>query len=164
MSEISFVADCMLGKLSKLLRMCGYDTIYYRGRDNNELVSLTVRQNRMLLTRKTVMIHRKDISKQLLFIIENSPPQQLDQVLKHYQLTLHPNRTFTICLICNHTLLTISPEKAEGRVPEYVLHTHRTFSQCPLCKKIFWKGSHFDKMQLLIDKIFSPSPVSDQSF
>ena len=157
MAEVKFVADRMLGKLSRLLRMCGIDTTYCRGGDD-DLVKLIINENRHLLTRNTQLIRRKDLSQQHLLIRYDHPHAQLHQVIKHYNLTLTP---YNLCLTCNQKLKIISPDEAEGRVPDYVAHTQPAFSQCPHCKKIFWKGTHFENMQKTIYQLSGCSPISD---
>ena len=71
----------MLGKLSKWLRILGFDTIFYRNMGNDKLVALAVKENRQILTRKTSLKDRKDINNQVLFIKENDPVKQLLEIL-----------------------------------------------------------------------------------
>ena len=73
MKEIRFLADAMLGKLSKWLRIIGFDTLYYRDAEDDKLVELAIKENRQILTRKTSLRNRKDINNQLFFISENNP-------------------------------------------------------------------------------------------
>jgi len=152
MKEIKFIADVMLGKLSKWLRILGFDTIYYREVEDNKLVTLAVKEKRRILTRKTSLKDRKDIKNLLLFIKENDPVKQLLEVIEHYNLKIKPHNVFTLCLICNQKLKEIPAELVKDKVPDYVAHTQKAFSICPHCKRIFWKGTHYDSMWQIIEK------------
>jgi len=152
MKEIKFIADVMLGKLSKWLRILGFDTIYYRGVENNKIVTLAVKENRQILTRKTSLKERKDIKNLLLFIKENDPVKQLQEVIEHYNLSIKSYNVFTLCLICNQKLKEISVELVKDRIPDYIANTQKTFSICPHCKRIFWKGTHCDNMWQRIEE------------
>ena len=146
MNEIRFLADVMLGKLSKLLRIIGFDTLYYRDAEDEKLVELAIKENRQILTRKTSFRNRNDIRNQLFFICENNPMKQLQEVKKHYGIKIHSHKVFTLCLICNQRLKEISAEFAKDRVPDYIANTEKMFSMCPYCKRVFWKGSHYENM------------------
>ncbi|KPJ60286.1 MAG: hypothetical protein AMJ42_01530 [Deltaproteobacteria bacterium DG_8] len=136
----------MLGKLSKWLRILGFDTLYYRDIEKDKLLALAVKENRQILTRKTSLKDRKDIKNLLLFIKENDPVKQLQEVIEHYNLKIKPQNVFTLCLICNQKLKEISAELIKDKVPDYVANTQKAFSFCPHCKRIFWKGTHYENM------------------
>ena len=146
MKEIRFLADAMLGKLSKWLRIIGFDTLYYREAEDDKLVKLAIKENRQILTRKTSLRNRKDIKNQLFFISENNPIKQLQEVIEHYGIKIQPHKVFTLCLICNQRLKEISAELAKDRVPDYIANTEKMFSVCPHCKRVFWKGSHYENI------------------
>ena len=146
MREFKFIADTMLGKLSKWLRTLGFDTLYYRDKKDDKLLELAFRENRQILTRKISLKTRKDVTHKLLFINENDPLRQLKEVIDHYKLTIVAHNIFTICLICNQKLETLTIELAKDRVPEYVANTKTIFYTCPHCKKIFWRGTHYENM------------------
>ena len=146
MKEIKFIADTMLGKLSKWLRILGFDTLYYHNKEDDKLLELALSENRLILTRKTSLKEREDIKHQLLFIINNDPLKQLKEVLQHYNLTIDAHNIFTLCLICNRKLAAFPAELAKDRVPEYVATTEKTFFICPHCNKVFWRGTHYKNM------------------
>ena len=155
MKEPTFVADVMLGKLSKWMRIIGFDTLYYRDLGNDKLLALAMKENRQILTRKTLLRDRKDIKNILLFIKENDPSKQLLEVLEHYNLKIDPHSVFTLCLICNQKLKAQPAELVKNKVPDYIANTQKLFYTCPHCKRIFWKGTHFENMWRRIEAILS---------
>ena len=151
LQEPQFIADAMLGRLSMKLRMLGYDTLYFQETDDDTLVKRPIRENRQLLTRKTHLIKRKDSKGHILFIRDNDPSKQIIEVLQYCKLTPNPLSIGTRCLICNEKLKAIAVDQAASQVPDYVLHTQKKFSTCPQCKKIYWKGTHFENMQKTVN-------------
>jgi len=142
---MKFIADVMLGRLAKYLRMLGYDTIYFNQKDEDELLRIAQEQGRTLLTRRTRLKGRKGI-KDLLFITENNSRKQLEEVLFCYHLSPIPDSLFTRCLVCNEKLIHMPKKEAEGRVPEYIFNSHDSFSLCHTCNRIYWPGSHYKRM------------------
>lgn len=135
------VADAMLGRLAKWLRVLGYDTHYWRG-DDAGLVHLALAEKCLLLTRDTRLHHRLPPG-QSLFIESDHYDEQLRQVIGRLGW---PPRIGHRCLRCN--LLLEAADKAElrGRVPEFVRLRHDKFARCPGCLRIYWEGTHFQRM------------------
>jgi uncharacterized protein with PIN domain len=156
MEETKFIADAMLGKLSKWLRMLGCDTLYFRETKDDLLVACAVRETRHLLTRKTQLRKRNDIKGYLFFISDNDPFKQLGEVVKHYKLSTMPPAAFTRCLICNQMLKEISPDQIGSRLPDYVLTTQKHFATCSRCKRIFWRGTHYENMKRALQRLPAP--------
>jgi uncharacterized protein with PIN domain len=141
-----FIADAMLGTLSRKLRMLGYDTLYFREGNDTTLVTRAISENRQILTRKTHLVRRKDCKDCLLFITNNESSRQIQEVVNYYNLIFNPQIFGTRCLFCNTRLEQILPDLVGAQVPDYVFNTQKNFSFCPHCKKIFWKGTHFENM------------------
>jgi hypothetical protein len=135
------VADAMLGRLAKWLRVLGYDTVYWRG-DDAGLVRLAVAERRLVLTRDTRLPPRLPPG-QTLFIESDHYDEQIRQVIDRLGW---PTRTGHRCLRCN--LLLEAADKAElrGQVPEFVWLRHDKFVRCPGCLRIYWEGTHFQRM------------------
>jgi hypothetical protein len=147
MPEIRFLADSMLGTLSKWLRILGYDTEYCRVPVSDELLRRACAENRQILTRNTRLSRRTDLTKRICCIRANDPMLQLREVLSHYHLAVTPDAPLTRCLICNRRLVRIAPSLLVSRVPEYVLATQQLFLYCSGCQKVFWRGSHYRNIQ-----------------
>lgn len=146
MEEPRFIADAMLGKLAKWLRMLGYDTLYFRDATDDTLAFCAHREKRWLLTRKTHLKKRNDLREHLFFISSNAPLKQLLEVTDVLRPDSTPPPPFTRCLICNHTLSEIPSDQIRSIVPDYVITTQQHFSTCPSCKRIFWRGTHYETM------------------
>lgn len=143
--EVRFVADSMLGRLAKWLRILGYDTLYFRDAQDGQLVALARREGRILLTRDTRLLLRRRRCP-ILFVHDDRVWDQLKQVAGELGLNVGP-RLGSRCLRCNRALAPLAKAGAAGRVPEYVFHRHDVFFHCEECGRIFWGGTHLTHME-----------------
>jgi hypothetical protein len=151
LSELRFLLDVGLGRLSGLLRMLGFDTLWRNDYADAELARVSRDEQRILLTRDLGVLKRSEVVHGY-FPRETDPSQQLVEVVRRFRLSAHM-RPFTRCIACNASLSAASPEEVQGRVPERVQATFTRFQQCPECKRVFWAGSHHARMQVIIDKL-----------
>lgn len=151
-----FVADAMLGTLAKWLRILGYDTQYDPDLDDHQLVRLARAQGRVLLTRDRELAQRRGLC--VLLVTSERLDAQIGQVLA--ELNLVPNQSFSRCPVCNEPLAEVDHETARARVPAYVAQTHKTFKSCPSCQRIYWRGSHWQRMDDQLAQILNNDPPS----
>lgn len=149
---MTFVADCMLGRLAKWLRILGFDVVYLTKAEDSDLVAIARRENRLLLTRDTGLIERTAKRPNRLFIRSDDWEDQVAQVLDELDLwdEVHPN---TRCIACNLPLKAISRERAKNLVTPYVCEHATSFALCPGCNKVFWQGTHYGDMERKIERI-----------
>jgi len=150
--RMKFLVDRMLGKLAKKLRMLGYDTIYYRGNDANQLIQMARHEGRVILTRNTKLIPKKSEDR-IIRVKEDHPFFQLKDLIQQGHIVLHEGNFFARCLICNTLLEDISREEAEGNVPDFIFHQQREFFRCPQCQRIYWPGTHQENMQRRVEEL-----------
>ncbi|MDY6833188.1 MAG: Mut7-C RNAse domain-containing protein [Chloroflexota bacterium] len=150
-----FIADCNVGKLARLLRMMGYDTLFFRHIEDCDLVDIALEEHRIILTRDTqIALRRVVVSGQLKAILLDSDDhkEQLHQLLK--LMGLKCDKTpFTRCLECNDSLVPKSKDEVSHLVPLYVLHTQTNYMQCPSCDRVYWRGTHWRNMIEDLQKI-----------
>jgi uncharacterized protein with PIN domain len=139
----------MLGTLAKWLRILGYDTIYDHALDDHGLVRLARAEDRVLLTRDRELARRRGV--RVLLVESNHLDSQIDQVLSHF--ALKPDRSFSRCPVCNELLEPIDRQNVLSRVPAYVARTHETFRCCPTCQRVYWRGTHWQRMDERLDEL-----------
>jgi uncharacterized protein with PIN domain len=132
----------MLGTLAKWLRILGHDTLFDPDWDDHQLVRLARAQGRVLLTRDRELARRRGVH--VLLVESEDLDDQIQQVFA--DLDLQPARSFSRCPICNEPLLEIDRETARSRVPAYVAQTQDRFSHCPACQRVYWRGTHWRRM------------------
>lgn len=133
----------MLGTLARWLRILGYDTLYDPALDDHQLARLARAEGRVLLTRDTQLARRRGVDS--LLIESEHLDGQIAQVVS--SLDLDPARLFSRCPVCNGQLVDLDPEEARERVPAYVARTHHAFKLCPGCRRVYWRGSHWQQME-----------------
>lgn len=145
MTETLFWADCMLGRLAKWLRILGVDVAYQAAIDDARLVELARQQQRWLLTRDTRLAQRRWVRDHHLLLQDNDWRRQLSKFVETFGL---PQRKMwlTRCVRCNASLGVLSKEQATSQVPAYVAGTQESFQSCPECGRIYWQGTHKDRM------------------
>jgi uncharacterized protein with PIN domain len=142
-----FIADTMLGKLVKWLRVMGIDVVYDPAATNDQRLCSTARDGRILLTRDRRLAWRQKsaASAGCLFIESDYYHEQVRQVVQIFALQ-QSIQMFTRCLRCNRLLQTVNREDAIGKVPSYVSTTQTTFKHCAACNQFYWAGTHRDNM------------------
>ncbi len=151
---MKFLADHMLGKLAKELRMLGYDTLYYRGESGYPLIKLAREEDRVILTRNGKLLPRKPEDR-IVRVTEDKPSLQLRELFQKGYISFNEKKVYSRCLPCNALLDQIPRDEAEGNVPDFVFYQQTEFSRCPQCRKIYWPGSHLDHMKGKVKKLFS---------
>jgi len=150
---VTFVADCMLGKLAKWLRILGFDVLYFSKAEDSELVEVARREGRVLLTRDTGLIERTAKRPNRLFVRSDDWEDQVVQVLDDFGLwdDIRPN---TRCIECNLPLKALARERARNLVTPYVCEHASSFALCPGCNRVFWQGTHYGDMERKIERLF----------
>lgn len=141
----------MLGRLAHWLRAMGYDTLYGGRADDDRLLALSISDNRVLITRDTRLA--KAAGRRGCLIRMERTELQLAEVVE--RLTLAPAHThwLTRCLECNTALEPRPKEGVRTLVPARVFAIQTDFMGCPSCGRIFWPGSHFDRMRQRLERL-----------
>lgn len=148
MEEPRFVIDGHLGRLASHLRMLGLDCVYQNDHDDSTLAAISVGEGRVLLTRDRRLLMRRSIMRGYL-LRSLDPYEQLLEVLRRYGLRRWI-RPFQRCIRCNQLLEPVNKEAIIDRLEPLTKLYFDDFRICPACKQIYWKGSHFQRMEKLI--------------
>jgi len=149
---MKFIADIMVGKLARYLRMAGYDVIYINDIEDDEVLSIAKKESRTILTRDVLMLQRKDCKNGIiksLLIEDDNLLNQLEQVKKDLDVELKPK--LIRCLDCNSLLEKVSKADLKEKVPPYVFKTQDHFLYCSNCEKYYWRGTHYDSINSVFD-------------
>lgn len=146
--EVRFVADVHLGKLASHLRMLGFDTLYRNDYTDDELLNLSVGFQRTLLSKDHALVADPRLTHAIL-VRSQDPREQLLEVLHRLDLfrLTHP---FTRCIACNTILEPAEKARIIHRLPSRIIPLYDEFRTCPFCDRLYWKGSHHQKMEAFI--------------
>ncbi len=146
-----FVLDVHLGRLAAYLRMLGFDTLYRNDYDDPTLANISADKHRILLTCDLRLLMRKQITHGY-FVRARQPQQQILEILSRFDLYSN-QRPFTRCMHCNGKTHEVNKQDIEKQLLPKTKKYYDEFYQCEDCGKIYWQGSHFLKMQKMIDNI-----------
>ncbi len=147
--ETRFVADAHLGGLAHLLRMAGLDTLYRNDFGDREIVDLSVAEGRIALTRDRELLKLRELTHGC-YVHALKPSLQFREILQRLDL-LGSLRPFTLCLECNKPLRDIAKAQVLDQLPPSVRERYERFSTCDSCGRIYWEGSHWQRMRELVD-------------
>lgn len=149
--ELRFFADVMVQRLVRWLRALGIDTIWEDRISDAELVRRSLREHRWILTLDKRINEEWRVGNVFLLKSEETF-DQLKETAEHFNLKL-TDRIFKRCLVCNTELRTASSEEiAVSELPENVRKNRSDFQFCPTCRKIYWQGSHTERMKKTLEK------------
>jgi len=154
-SETRFIVDHNVGKLVKWLRMMGYDSLFFNGNDDSDMVRQALADYRIILTRDSGIMKRRVVNNgrlRAVLIKSEVPEQQMRQVINTLKLDCQ-FRPFTLCLECNEPLVERKQEEVRDRVPPYVFKTQRQYMECPACRRIYWRGTHWKAMMRKMERL-----------
>ncbi len=143
-----FVLDTHLGRLAAFLRMLGFDTLYRNCYQDEQLAAISRDERRILLTRDVGLLKRGAVTHGY-FVRETDPRCQLREVVCRFDLARlsHP---FTRCMRCNTPLEEVAKAEVLAELPPRTAEAHDEFRRCPSCRRIYWKGAHYRRMQQML--------------
>jgi uncharacterized protein with PIN domain len=146
-----FVADVHLGTLARYLRLLGFDTLYGNELDDAALAELTERGKRILLTCDVGLLKRKAVVRGQ-WLRSRDPERQIEEIVEALDLT-RSFRPFTRCMTCNGLLSAVPRPDVSALVPSRVYRRFRSFKQCRECRRVYWRGTHFLRLQRLVSDV-----------
>ena len=146
-----FVTDGHLGKLTRNLRMLGFDVAYDPEAEDRQLLDVMDRENRALLTRdRRLLMHA--VVRTGYCPRSQDPDEQTVEVIRRFNL-LGLIAPFTRCLRCNAPLQEIAKADIIEELEPLTKIYYEQFRRCTGCGQIYWPGSHFPKLQKHLEKI-----------
>jgi uncharacterized protein with PIN domain len=149
--EPKFIADVHLGKLTRYLRMMGFDVLYKSNFDDKEIVNLSLTEMRAILTKDRGILKRSEVTHGY-WVRSTKIKEQVIEVIKRFDLK-NIIKEFSRCITCNSVLKPISKNEIIDDLPPKVSKSQESFSRCPACKKNYWEGTHHQKMLSFIQSV-----------
>jgi len=150
----AFVADVHLRKLARLLRLLGFDVVFRDDADDPELVELSVREGRILLTRDRQLLKHGALTHGY-FVRSERPVEQVREVIRRFDLAGQV-RPFTRCLECGGPLERVAKEQVLDRIPPRTAAWLDEYVLCQGCGKLYWRGTHYGRLERLVAEVLAP--------
>lgn len=149
--KVRFILDVHLGKLARYLRLVGFDTLYNNHFLDKEIIDLAQQDKRIILTRDVGLLKIKQVMHGY-WVRHTNPKEQLKEVLLRFDL-FEQCRPFTRCLECNGKLISIAKQKVFEKLQPLTRENFQLFSECTSCHKIYWQGSHYQKLNAFLKNL-----------
>jgi uncharacterized protein len=146
-----FIADAQLGALARLLRLAGFDTRYENSLDDTAIVAIARREGRCVLSRDVDLLKRRDVQAGC-YVRALKPQAQLQEIVHRLGLAGHA-RPFSRCLACNEPLRAVAKADVVECLPQSVGEQHERFTRCDACGRVYWEGSHWQRMRQLLQTL-----------
>lgn len=146
--SVRFVLDGHLGRLARYLRILGIDAAYHPAAEDARLAEMAAVEGRIVLTRDVGLLKRSRVARGY-WLRSDRPSAQLAEVVRRFGL-LAAARPFGRCLRCNVELTEVDRAEVIDELPPRTRVEFNEFRRCPACRRIYWKGSHYDRMRRLL--------------
>jgi uncharacterized protein with PIN domain len=150
-----FVADINLGDIVKYMRALGYDVHFDPSLSNREIIKISKKENRIILTKSRQLLKFKEVTHGV-FVRPGTLEQQIRRIIDYLDIR-HLITPFSRCLCCNGLLRSISKEIIADRISPMTREFCDEYVHCESCDKIYWKGTYYLKMLKVLDRILDRS-------
>ena len=149
---MKLLVDYHLQKLGRWLRFLGQDVeILDCQLIPSDIVAKMKSQKYVFLTRDHFWDECKDIKR--TFIESDFLKEQLKQLVDGNILIIKNENIFKRCTECNDFVEKVDKEKVKEKIPPRTLAWLNDYWQCPKCKKLYWQGTHLEKIKKILEDI-----------
>jgi uncharacterized protein with PIN domain len=150
---VKFIADGMLGKLTRWLRMLGHDVTYSNTLNDVELIVMAKKERRILLTKDLELYQRATAKGIDAFYVEGrTEAERLAELAKRFDISLVIDLKNSRCPRCNTKLRSTPKEKLAGKVEKNTFAYYDDFWKCPKCGHIYWQGAHWGRIRATLEE------------
>jgi len=150
---VKFVADAMLGRLTRWLRMLGQDVEYFKQLEDSELLDIARNEHRTLLTRDMELYQRATAKGIQAYYLEGkSEPEKLAELHIRFEIPLKIDMEKSRCPICNSKIESVPKEQVKDKLKTNTFANYDSFWRCPKCGKIYWQGAHWGRIRDTLEK------------
>ena len=150
---MKFVVDGLLGKLARWLRILGHEVDYDPGLNDSSLLDHAARKEAVLLSRDEELHHRAEARHvRAMLVTGETEEERLADVAREYRIPLVVDMSLTRCPKCGAKLSQAERTKIANNVPASSLELYTEFWKCTNmnCGKVYWRGSHWKKIDLML--------------
>ena len=153
MREPKFIVDTMLGNVARWLRMLGYDTLYFKKIEDWKILSMALKDERVILTRDHGLCNRaRKKGAKCLLLEQDTMEERLAYISAKTGIRLYMDLERSRCPICNYELVKVDRETVKNKVPRRVYEKHNDFWYCRKCGKVYWIGRHWRGIEETLKK------------
>ncbi|WP_317175587.1 Mut7-C RNAse domain-containing protein [Pontibacter beigongshangensis] len=146
-----FILDVHVGRLARALRLLGFDSRYQNDYADTSIAQLALKENRIVLTRDIGLLKHRSIHRGY-WLRSQHLQEQLAEVIAYFRLG--PRfETFSRCLACKGQIVPVPKAEVVDQLPPKTRRYFNEFYRCPSCRRVYWKGSHYERMQEFLQRL-----------
>lgn len=150
---MKFITDGMLGKLTRWLRLLGFDVEYANDMEDKKLMTRAKKEKRILLTRDLELFRQAYAHSVGSFLVEGTTEaERLACLAKEYGFPLEIDVAVSRCPKCNTQIKAVPKHSVAEKVEEATFAYYNEFWQCPNCGQIYWQGAHWKRIINTLDE------------
>jgi uncharacterized protein with PIN domain len=151
--DLRFIADGMLGKLTRWLRMLGHDVHYFRDADDEKLIEIAESDNLVLLTRDHELFQRAVSQGTGAFFVDSADyVGQLADLAGRFGFLLEVDLSVSRCPKCNGRIAAVAKDSVADQIPELTSAYYSDFWKCLGCGKVYWRGTHWKRIEKTLEE------------
>ncbi len=151
---MKFIADAMLGRLTRWLRLSGYDVLYTDDMEDGLILRISREEGRIILTRDKGLYEKaKRNNAQAFLLTTNDFAERIRQLQKELGVVIQDDPKVSRCPVCNGEIEKIPKEEVGPEAPEGITEQIDEFWRCIECKKIYWQGGHWKNISSFVEKL-----------
>ncbi len=144
--KYTFIVDSMHGKLTRKLRIFGFDTLYYNYINDDELLNIISSTNRILLTGDKELYRKAQRYNNRCILLNENDEDNLVKIGKILKIVFSFDPEHSRCPLCNDILIRYKRSDIIDKVPKKVYDLNDEFLYCRACEKVYWRGSHIKRI------------------
>jgi len=150
---LKFIADGMLGKLTRWLRMLGHNVKYSNKLDDTQLIKIAKKEHRTLLTRD-LELYQQATAKGVnaLYLKGKTEAGKLAELAEKFKIKLEIDMATSRCPKCNTRIKPVSKETVADKVEKSTFQFYNNFWECPKCGQIYWQGAHWKRIRKTLEE------------
>ena len=155
-----FIADINIHDIVKTMRALGLDVFEDPIFSPEEIVDISINEKRIVLSTSRKLLKRKRVVHGI-FIRHGDREAQVQKIVDSLSLK-GLCKPFSRCLLCNTLLEMVAKESVWERIPPKTRNHCNDFARCPSCDRLYWKGTHYQKIKAKVDRILCSAPLDMQ--
>ncbi|MFQ6135605.1 MAG: DUF5615 family PIN-like protein [Candidatus Hydrothermarchaeales archaeon] len=151
---MKFIADTMLGRLTRWLRLSGYDVIYVNDMEDGRILRIAREEGRMILTRDKGLYDKAlRANAPVILLKSNDFAERIRQLQKEVGVVIQDTPRFARCPICNGEVIKVDKGEVELKTPKKVFERLEEFWKCESCGKVYWQGGHWKNISDFVENL-----------
>lgn len=146
------LVDQMLARVARWLCFLGYDCeLVTGGASDMKLIERARAEGRLLITRACALAEGCPES---VLLAPQDFFETLGKILQRWPLDF-ATTAFSRCSRCNKPVEIIDEDRISSQLPERVRGRHLSITTCPGCGRLYWPGTHTQRLIDVLRREFS---------